>query len=183
MGMSQKTHGHGHPREVCIVAKRSIESTAGTSSGIDSMKSRARLSRSGNGHWLRSRSVARFGFLTTLPSRAQVNPATADGILDLFDQIENQLLAVAAADEIHFRTLQFHQRRIQGREHATEGDLDSGIGRADLPGEELGIGITAVLEGASNERGLTPVDLFDNQVVRASQDWLDRTSGTRARHA
>ena len=53
IGMSQKTHGHGQPRDVCIVVKRSIDSTAGTSSGIDSTKSSGRLSRSGNGHWSR----------------------------------------------------------------------------------------------------------------------------------
>jgi hypothetical protein len=55
------------------------ERTAGTSNGIDSMKSRGRLSRSGNGHWSRSRSATRFGLFTTLPSRAQVSPATATG--------------------------------------------------------------------------------------------------------
>src|SRR5688572_19894060 len=50
IGMSQKTQGQGQPREVCIVVKRSIDNTAGTSSGIDSTKSSGKLSRSGYGH-------------------------------------------------------------------------------------------------------------------------------------
>ena len=80
IGMSQKTHGQGQPREVCIVVKRSRDSTAGTSSGIDSTKSSARLSRSGNGHWSRWRSSVRLALCRSFPPfSCQVTPATVSG--------------------------------------------------------------------------------------------------------
>src|SRR5207247_1882401 len=71
--------GHCRPREVCIVVNRFMERTAGTSSGMDSTKSRGRLSRSGNGHWSRCRSMVRLGLLTTCPSFVQVSPPTSCG--------------------------------------------------------------------------------------------------------
>src|SRR5207237_1270267 len=40
--MSQNTQGQGHPREVCMLVKRSMDKTAGTSRGIASTKSNGR---------------------------------------------------------------------------------------------------------------------------------------------
>src|SRR5215472_5905031 len=63
-----------------------------------------------------------------------------DGIFDLLEQIENELLAVAAADKIHFRALQFHQGSVEGGEDAAEGEFHPRICGADLTGENLGVG-------------------------------------------
>ena len=158
--MSQNTHGHGQPRDVCIVVNRSIDSTAGTSSGIDSMKSSGRLSLSGKGHWSRSRSSGRDGFWITWPSFAHVTPVTCRGIVETRQQVEQQLLAVAAADEVHFGTLPLDERGIEGGEDAAEGQLHLRVRRANLAGEHLRVRIAGRTEETQADQDrLAPPDL------------------------
>src|SRR5208337_1776035 len=90
-----------------------------------------------------------------------------DRIVELFQEVENELLAVAAADKIHLRALLFHQGRVQGREYAAEGESDFGIDRANLTGENLGVGITGRAEKTQpHQLGLPLADLIYYDFVR-----------------
>ena len=112
--MSQKTQGQGQPREVCMVVKRSRERTAGTSRGIDSTKSSSRLSRSGKGHWSRSRVRGRLGLCRSVPSRScQVTPDHGIGVLEPLEEVEDELLAVAPADEVHLGALELDELGVE----------------------------------------------------------------------
>ena len=41
----------------------------------------------------------------------------------MLQQVENELFAVATADEIHFRALLLHQRGVEAGKHAAERQL------------------------------------------------------------
>ena len=167
IGMSQNTHGHGQPREVCIVVKRSSESTAGTSSGIDSTKSSGRLSRSGNGHWSRSRGSARFGLCRSVPSfSCQVTPVTVSGS----SRRSSRSRISCSPSPRQTKSTSWHcgltSCGVERREDAAERQLDVGIGRANLTGEHLGVGIARRREKAhADEVRLLPPHLVDDHFV------------------
>ena len=88
------------------------------------------------------------------------------GIVQALEQIDDELLAVAAADEVDFRALRLDERRVQRREDAAERELDVGIGGAQLPGEDLGVGIARRRQEAhADEVRLLPPHLVDDDVV------------------
>src|SRR5204863_5720170 len=57
-------------------------------------------------------------------------------ILEPLEEVQEQLLAVAAADEIDLGHLHLDELGVERREDAAERDLDLGIGRPELPGED-----------------------------------------------
>ena len=101
------------------------------------------------------------------------------GIVQALEQVEDELLAVAPADEVDFLALRLDERRVQRREDAAERQLDVGIGGADLAREDLGVGIARGRQKAhADEVRLLPPHLLDDDVRWASRDWPDRTSCT-----
>ena len=88
------------------------------------------------------------------------------GIVQVLEQVDDELLAVAAAHEVDFRALRLDQRRVQRREHPAERQLDGGIGRAQLPREDLGVGIARGRQEAhADEIRLLPPHLVDDDGV------------------
>jgi hypothetical protein len=83
------------------------------------------------------------------------------------EQIEEQLLAVSPADEIHFRTLQFDKRGIQTCKDASESQFDLRVRGANLTGQDLRIGITGGTKETEADQGrLLPVDFLNDHLVR-----------------
>ena len=88
------------------------------------------------------------------------------GIVQALEQIDDELLAVAPAHEVDFLALRLDQRRVQRREHPAERQLDVGIGRAQLPREDLGVGIARGRQEAhADEVRLLPPQLVDDDGV------------------
>ncbi len=114
--------------------------------------------------------VALHGAVGVVNHPAVLHPGQAAdrlGIVQIRQQIEEELFAVAPTDKIHFRALQLDQGRVQTGEHPAEGELDVLIAGPNLPRQNLGIGIAGRAEKAqSDEIRLFPVDLFDDDVVR-----------------
>ena len=84
-----------------------------------------------------------------------------------FDEVQQKLLAVAAADEVDLRALLLDEPRVQRGEHAAEREGHRGVGGADLPREDLGVRVArgAQETEADEPRALAP-DLLDDDVVR-----------------
>ena len=84
----------------------------------------------------------------------------------MLEQVDDELLAVTAAHEVDFLALRLDQRRVQCREHPAERQLDLGIGRAQLPREDLGVGIARGRQEAhADEVRLLPPQLVDDDGV------------------
>src|SRR5437016_13498893 len=84
----------------------------------------------------------------------------------MLHQIENELFTITSADKIHFRTLEFDQLGVERREHATKRQTHVCIRGADLPGENLRIGITGgTQETEPHENRLESVYLIDDDFV------------------
>ena len=91
----------------------------------------------------------------------------AGRIVEPLDEIEDQLLTVAAADEVHFGHLALDVLGVQRREHAAEGELDIGSGHAQLAREDLGVRIARRREKAHpDEIRLPPEHFRHDDVVR-----------------
>jgi hypothetical protein len=98
---------------------------------------------------------------------AQISPATSAGSSKPFEQVEEQLLAVSLADEIHFRTLQFDQCSVQTCKDASEGQLDLRVGGTNLTGQHLRVGIAGGTEKTEADQGrLLSIDFLDDHLVR-----------------
>jgi hypothetical protein len=88
------------------------------------------------------------------------------GGVHLGEEIEQQLFAVTATDEIDFRTLEFDEAGIQTGEHPAEGELDRGVGDADLTGENLCIRIAGrTQEAEADEHRFLFFYFLNNDVV------------------
>ncbi len=89
------------------------------------------------------------------------------GIVQVLEQVDDELLAVAPAHEVDFLALRLDQWRVQRREHPAERQLDVGIGRAQLPRQDLGVGIARGRQEAhADEVRLLPPQLVDDDRVR-----------------
>ena len=85
----------------------------------------------------------------------------------MIDQVEDQLLAVAAADEVDFRALLLDERGVERGEDASEGELHAGIGGANLAREDLCVGIAGGGQEAEPDQSRTlAADLVEDYVVR-----------------
>ena len=90
----------------------------------------------------------------------------AAGIVQPLEQIEQQLLAVAAADKVDFGTLAFDALGVQGGEHAAEGEAHAGVRGADLARQNFGVRITRrAQETQADEIGALLANLFDDRLV------------------
>src|SRR5206468_11917570 len=69
-------------------------------------------------------------------------------VIETLHEVENQLLPIPTADEVHLGALQLDQRRIQAGEHAAERQPHPGIGGANLPSEDLCIRVAGGAEKA-----------------------------------
>ena len=88
------------------------------------------------------------------------------GIVQPLEQIDDQLFAVAAADEVDFLALRLDELRVERREDAAEGQLDVGIGGAELAGEHLGVGVARGRQEAHpHEVRLLTTHLVDDDLV------------------
>ena len=85
-------------------------------------------------------------------------PANPDNLLRVvqaIDEIENQLLSITAAHEVHLRALMLDQLRIEGGEYASERQLYILVGGAYLTGEHLRVRVAGGAEKAqADEIGL-----------------------------
>ena len=78
------------------------------------------------------------------------------------------MLPVPAADKVHLGALELDQRCVQARKHSPKGQLDRGIRRANLAGQDLRIGITGGAEKAqADQLWLLSSNLFDDYFVRS----------------
>ncbi len=98
----------------------------------------------------------------TGPGQAQHRPR----IIQVVEQVEDQLLALAAADEIHLRALTLDLERVEGYEHAAECDPDLGVGSTDLPHQDLGVRVAGRRQEAQPDQiGLPARDLVENDLI------------------
>src|SRR5207244_8394024 len=88
------------------------------------------------------------------------------GIIEVVDEIEDELFAITAANEIHFRALLLYQGSIKAGEDAAESEFDLGVCRADFAGKNLGVRITSRAEETEADEGrLAALDFFDYEFV------------------
>ena len=88
-------------------------------------------------------------------------------IIQSFEQIEDQLFAVAAAHEIHLWTLLLDEFGVQRGKHAAKGQADTGIGGANLTGEDLGVRVTRRAQKTQPDQvGLLSANLVNNDLIR-----------------
>ena len=88
-----------------MVVNRSRDRTAGTSRGIDSMKSSGRLSRSGKWPLVEVAIQRPVGIVNELAVLDPGDSGNAGGVVQSFYEVQNQLFPVAPAHEIDFGTL------------------------------------------------------------------------------
>ena len=107
------------------------------------------------------------GVLHDLAVLGPGQPSDIGWVIDTFEEIEEQLLAISFADEIHFRTLQFDKRGIQTRKDASKGQFDLRVGGANLTGQDLRVGIAGGTEETEADQDrLLPVDFIKDHLVR-----------------
>src|SRR5688500_5275756 len=87
-------------------------------------------------------------------------------IINAIEQIQQQLLAVAPADKVHFRTLQLDEPSVEAGEASAKGQFHMIIRRAYLSCENLRVGVASGTEKAqSNQRRFPFFDLLNNIIV------------------
>jgi hypothetical protein len=87
-------------------------------------------------------------------------------IVESLQQIENQLFAVAAANEINLRHLELEQLSVQCGEYAAKSNFNVRIGGANLTGENLGIGVARGGKKAqANEVGLFATNVLQYNFI------------------
>ena len=88
-------------------------------------------------------------------------------IIQSFEQIEDQLFAVAAAHEIHLWTLKLDEFGVQRGKHAAKGQANTGIGGANLTGKDLGVWVTRRAQKTQADQvGLLSANLVNNDFIR-----------------
>ena len=95
-------------------------------------------------------------------------PADGVRVVETLQQVEDQLLPVAATDKIDFGALGLDPLGIQRDKDTTHRDLDVGIDRANLAREDLGVGVAGRGEEAQPHqvRPLLPELIEDHLVGR-----------------
>ncbi|ALA57134.1 hypothetical protein NITMOv2_0698 [Nitrospira moscoviensis] len=114
--------------------------------------------------------LALHGTTRILHDRPVFHPSQAGNVLRILkpiQQVEQQLFAVPATDEIDLGTLQLDQRGVEARKDPAERKLDRPVLGADLTGQDLGVGIARRAEKAEPDQvRLLAIDTLDNDVVR-----------------
>src|SRR6185436_5724396 len=88
-------------------------------------------------------------------------------VVEMLDEIEDELLAVAPADEVDFRALKLHELRVQRREDSPERQPHGFVASPDLTRENLGVRITRGRQKAQTDE-IRPLsfDLADDNFIR-----------------
>jgi hypothetical protein len=90
----------------------------------------------------------------------------AGGIVERREQVEDELLAIPAAHEVHLGTLELDQLRVQAGEDAAKGDPDPRVRRADLARQDLRVRVAGGGEEAQPDQvRLEARDLAQDDVV------------------